>query len=96
MSFENVHEWNDHLEIFSRPQVIENSLGNICVSEQIFYRKQSLGAPDICAPPRSTNMAGSNANIWFQYHRKFDQLLTANEQIIPLNTFSNTFTIQRA
>ena len=24
MSFENLHEWNDHLEIFSRPQVIEN------------------------------------------------------------------------
>ena len=32
-----VHEWNGHLEIFSRPQVIE----------QIFYRKQSLGAPDL-------------------------------------------------
>ena len=26
---------------------------------------------------------------------KFDQLFTANEQIFPLNTFSNTFTIQR-
>ena len=24
MSFENLHEWNDHLEFFSRPQVIEN------------------------------------------------------------------------
>ena len=22
-------------------------LGNICFSEQIFYRKQSLGAPDV-------------------------------------------------
>ena len=39
--------------------------------------------------------AGNNANIWFQYRHKFDQF-TANEQIIPLNTFSNTFTIQRA
>ena len=39
--------------------------------------------------------AGNNANIWFQYRRKFDQF-TANEQIILLNTFSNTFTIQRA
>ena len=34
---------------------------------------------------------GNNANIWFQYSHKFDQLFTANEQIIPLNTFSNTF-----
>ena len=44
-------------------------------------------------PPRSTNMAaGNNANVM---RHKFDQLFTANEQIIPLNTFSNTFTIQR-
>ena len=39
--------------------------------------------------------AGNNAN-WFQYRLKFDQLFTANEQIIPLNTFSYTFTAQRA
>ena len=41
---------------------------------------------------------GNNANIWSQlYRHKFDQLLfTANEQIISLNIFSNTFTIQRA
>ena len=50
-----------------------------------------------CAPPRRTNMAaGNNANIRFQYRHKFDQLFTGKEQIIPLNTFSNTFTIQRA
>ena len=37
-----------HLEIFNRPQAIEywNILGSICFSKQIFYRKQSLGAPD--------------------------------------------------
>ena len=29
----------------SRPQVIEIP-GNICFSEQVFYRKHSLGAPD--------------------------------------------------
>ena len=40
--------------------------------------------------------AGNNADIWFHYRHKFDQLFTAKEQIIPLNTFSNTFTIQRA
>ena len=51
----------------------------------------------ICAPPRNTNMStGNNANIWFQYRHKFDQLFTASEQIIPLNTSSDTFTIQRA
>ena len=45
----------------------------------------------------ATNMAArNNTNIWNQYRHKFDQLLTANEQIISLNTFSNTFTIQRA
>ena len=44
----------------------------------------------ICAPPRSTNMStGNNANIWFQYRHKFDQLFTASEQIIPLNTSSD-------
>ena len=37
--------------------------------------------------------ARNNANIWFQYRHKFDKLFTADEQIIPLNTFSNTFTI---
>ena len=41
---EIVHEWNGHTQIFSCPQVIENS---ICFSEQIFYRKQSSGAPDV-------------------------------------------------
>ena len=40
--------------------------------------------------------AGNNANIWFQYRHKFDQLFTANEQIVPLNTFSNTFTAEMA
>ena len=40
-------------------------------------------------------VAGNNANIWFQYRHKFDPLFTANEQIIPLNKFSNTSTIQR-
>ena len=41
-----VREWNGHLEIVSLPQVIK-ILGHTCFSEQIFYRKQSLGAPDI-------------------------------------------------
>ena len=39
-----MHERNGLLELFSRPQVIEN-IGNISFSEQIFYRKQSLDAP---------------------------------------------------
>ena len=38
-----VHEWNGHLEIFSR---VTKILGKICFSEQIFYRKQSLDALD--------------------------------------------------
>ena len=36
-----------YLEIFSGPQVTENSrLDNICFSVQIFDRKQLLGVPD--------------------------------------------------
>ena len=46
MSFESCTSRNGHLEIFSRPQVIKK--GNVCFSEQIFYRKQSLGAPVEC------------------------------------------------
>ena len=40
------HEWSGGQEIFSRPHVIE-ILVHICFSEQIVYRKQSLGAPEI-------------------------------------------------
>ena len=40
-----VHEWNGGLEIFGLPQAIENSR-QFCFSKQIFYRKQSLGAPE--------------------------------------------------
>ena len=41
-----VHEWNGHLQIFSLPEAIENSK-QFYFSEQIFHRKQSLGAPDM-------------------------------------------------
>ena len=34
------------LEMSNRSHEIENSKLNICFSEQIFYREQSLGAPD--------------------------------------------------
>ena len=40
-----LHKWNGHLEIFSLPRAIENSR-QFFFSEQIFYRKQWLGAPD--------------------------------------------------
>ena len=55
-----------------------------------------MGTPYLCSSEEHKYGGGNNANIWFQYRHKFDQLFTANEQIIPLNTFSNTFTIQRA
>ena len=57
-----------------------------------------MGTPYLCssAPRRTSMAAGNNADIWFHYRHKFDQLFTAKEQIIPLNTFSNTFTIQMA
>ena len=41
-----MHEWDVHLEICTVPKQKE-FLGNICFSEQIFYRKQSLGVPDL-------------------------------------------------
>ena len=56
-----------------------------------------MGTPYLRSSSRRTNMAaGNNAKVLFQYRYNFDQLFTAKEQIIPLNTFSNTFTIQRA
>ena len=51
-----------------------------------------MGTPYLCSSEEHKYGGGNNANIWFQYRHKFDQLFTANEQIIPLNTFSNTFT----
>ena len=39
-----VREWNSHLEIVGRPQVIENSRQCLLLPT-LFYRKQSLGAP---------------------------------------------------
>ena len=38
------HEWNGHLEIFSRPKQIENSRPCLLFRRDIL-RKQSLGAP---------------------------------------------------
>ena len=43
-----VHEWNGYLEIFTLPRAKENSR-KFCFSEQIFFRKQSFGAPVACA-----------------------------------------------
>ena len=39
------HEWNGYLEIFSRPQVVENCRPNLFLRKDI-RRKQSLGAPE--------------------------------------------------
>ena len=62
---EIVHEWNGHTQIFSCPQVIENS---ICFSEQIFYRKQSSGAPDVSL--------SSLCRAWNEYrHQMSNRLL---------------------
>ena len=42
-----VLEWNGYLEIFSRPQAIENSRQYLLLrKDNLFYKKQSLGAPD--------------------------------------------------
>ena len=59
-------EWNGHLEILSLSQVIENSRPYLLrVSEQIFYRKQSLGAPGKI----------SNKNIAIKKKRKLQSFL---------------------
>ena len=49
------HEWIHHLEMFSRPQVIENSRQHLLLRKAI-YRKQSLGAPE--AYKGNTSSAG--------------------------------------
>ena len=65
---EIVHEWNGHTPIFSCPQVIENS---ICFSEQIFYRKQSSGAPDVSL--------SSLCRAWNEYrHQMSNRLLVVD------------------
>ena len=45
-----VHEWYGHPEIFSRPQVIENSRLCLLFRTDIYYisQKESLGASDVC------------------------------------------------
>ena len=44
ISFEIVHEWNGLLEIFSCPQITENSTVGTFLRTDIFCRKSSLGA----------------------------------------------------
>ena len=44
MSFEIVHEWNGHLEILSRPQVIENS-GQYLLPRTDILQKTVVGCP---------------------------------------------------
>ena len=39
-----VHEWNGHLEIFSRPQVIENS-GQYLLFQTDILQKTVVGCP---------------------------------------------------
>ena len=40
-----VHEWNGRLGPFLAVLKKEKITGNICFSEQVFYRKKSLDAP---------------------------------------------------
>ena len=48
MSFQIVHEWNGHLEIFSCSQIIENSRQYLHLPTDISDRKQSpAGAPEV-------------------------------------------------
>ena len=51
---------------FGRPQVVENPIGNICFSEQIFHRKQSLGTPDDWGR-KAKNMNKAD-KIWQETH----------------------------
>ena len=40
-----VHEWNGHLEVFSRPQVIENSRQYSLLRSMRYFKGNSLGCP---------------------------------------------------
>ena len=75
-----VPEWNAHLEIFSRIQAIENSWQS-WFSEQIFYRKQSLGAPAIW-PQRQGKW---NANLYSGWRNflRIDQNLGFSSSVFP-------------
>ena len=51
-----------------------------------------MGTPYLCSSEE--HKCGGQKLCKHLVH-KFDQLFTANEQIFPLNTFSNTFSIQK-
>ena len=69
---EIVHEWNGHTQIFSCPQVRENS---IYFSEKIFYRKQSSGASEVSL--------SSLCRAWNEYrHQMSNRLLVVDPSVI--------------
>ena len=76
-------KWNGHLEILSLSQVIENSRPYLLrVSEQIFYRKQSLGAPG----------KSSNTNIATKKKRKTSQFFySVNDPKFVFHSFKAIF-----
>ena len=75
-----VPKWNAHLEIFSRIQAIENSWQS-WFSEQIFYRKQSLGAPAIW-PQRQGKWNPNFYSGWRNFLR-IDQNLVFSSPVFP-------------
>ena len=81
-----VPEWNAHLEIFSRIQAIENSWQS-CFFEQIFYRKQSLGAPAIW-PQRqgkcNANLYSGRRNLLSLFPQSFLKLPEEEKKVIYL------------
>ena len=54
-----MHEWNDHLEVFSCPQVIENS------SQHLFLRADILQKKVVRCPCFSLTIVEKNNNLYF-------------------------------
>ena len=80
-----VHEWDVHLDIFCRPQAIENLRGNICLSEQILLQKTAiaLGDPDYSTEGRISLHSRHPSHILYDY---LSELSSADRKsIIGLN-----------
>ena len=58
-------------KFFWRPQVIENSRQYLLPLEQIFYRKQSLGAPDPSLALLTACFSGSGKRVLIPHSRSF-------------------------
>ena len=76
VSFEIVHEWNGHLEIFSRPQVIENFFLRTDISQ-----KTVVGCPCLLIkPPHQLSLSRGDSVLNFDIKKRGSRLHSSLKQ----------------